>query len=107
MVLSTTLFEELKSSFGGEVAAEPWFNLVHLKRPISSAEREAWCSVGPTDDMTLPARNDFLCSDFEIRCAGAAELLCRVLWVLRESHLFYFLRASPFRCASDTVRLNR
>lgn len=55
-----------------EEGVEPWFSMPYTAAPIPADLLEEWAGALPEADMKLPARNEFLPSDFEL-VSGSAD----------------------------------
>jgi secreted Zn-dependent insulinase-like peptidase len=50
---------------------EPWFGLPYAHAPLPEALLRRWEQAPPSPDIALPPRNDYLPSDFSLRCDDA------------------------------------
>ncbi|KAL4440115.1 hypothetical protein ABPG75_003116 [Micractinium tetrahymenae] len=77
--LCTRGYEEAKQAVLGGLAGaqegrEPWFDFPYVEAPLPAELRQSWAAAPPSADIALPQRNDFLPTEFELRCEqqGAA-----------------------------------
>lgn len=54
-----------------ESGVEPWFQMPYTAAALPPALLEQWASAAPPADMHLPARNEFLPSDFGLVAEAA------------------------------------
>lgn len=51
---------------------EPWFDVPYVTKPIPEALLEQWGSQAPGSDLALPPKNNFIPTDFTLRCDETA-----------------------------------
>lgn len=51
---------------------EPWFDVPHITKPIPEPLLEQWASQSPGSDLALPPKNNFIPTDFTLRCDETA-----------------------------------
>eukprot|EP00208_Stichococcus_sp_RCC1054_P001535 CAMPEP_0206142388 /NCGR_PEP_ID=MMETSP1473-20131121/16665_1 /ASSEMBLY_ACC=CAM_ASM_001109 /TAXON_ID=1461547 /ORGANISM="Stichococcus sp, Strain RCC1054" /LENGTH=1083 /DNA_ID=CAMNT_0053537371 /DNA_START=256 /DNA_END=3510 /DNA_ORIENTATION=+ len=64
--------KQIKEMGEAEEGTEPWFDMPYTAAPLPAELLEEWAGATPEADMKLPARNEFLPSDFEL-VSGTAD----------------------------------
>lgn len=78
--LCTKAYETCKAALlgsgwpGAGEGVEPWFDFPFVQAQLPADVLRSWAAAAPSPDIALPPRNDYLPTDFELRCeaAGAA-----------------------------------
>ena len=55
-----------------EEGTEPWFKMPYVGAPLPPSLLDQWAAAAPSADLLLPARNEFLPSDFDLVSPPAA-----------------------------------
>ena len=52
---------------------EPWFGVPYVTKPIPATLLDQWASQAPGTDLSLPPKNNFIPTDFTLRCDETAS----------------------------------
>ncbi|KAK9808961.1 hypothetical protein WJX72_007074 [[Myrmecia] bisecta] len=71
--LQTSAFEQLKATWAGKAGStqsvEPWFDLPYMQLDVPKELLEEWSAgTASSPDLVLPPRNQYIPSDFSLRC---------------------------------------
>ncbi|EFN52789.1 hypothetical protein CHLNCDRAFT_138430 [Chlorella variabilis] len=58
---------------GAAVGDEPWFNFPYVEAQLPEELRQSWADAIPSLDIALPSRNDYLPTNFDLRCEEQAN----------------------------------
>ena len=52
-----------------QASTEPWFDIPYVEAPVANELLDAWAAAkGKGGDLALPQRNEFIATDFSLRC---------------------------------------
>ncbi|KAK9820983.1 hypothetical protein WJX81_000873 [Elliptochloris bilobata] len=77
--LQTSAFERLRAEWaaqpGAQASTEPWFNIPYVAAPVPGELLDTWAAAGgsSTSGLALPQHNEFIATDFSLRCGELAE----------------------------------
>ena len=57
---------------GAGCSSEPWFGFEYAEAPVPQELLAAWAVAQPSVELALPLRNDYLPTNFTLRCGDAA-----------------------------------
>ena len=63
----------LGSMPGAACGTEPWFSFSYVDTPLPLPLLASWAAMQPGPDLILPPRNDYLASDFGLRCEANSD----------------------------------
>ena len=57
-----------------QASTEPWFDIPYVEAPVPADLLDAWGTAeGRVGDLALPQRNEYIATDFSLRCGDGGE----------------------------------
>ena len=57
-----------------QASTEPWFDIPYVEAPIPAELLDKWAAAqGGGGDLALPQRNEFIATDFSLRCEDGGD----------------------------------